>query len=73
MAAGNIYRSTGMPMRNIIVLTTAKIAPAMPPLTGIFAMLICGLRVSSLMLHLLALSYHKFTPPEVPRYPKRDQ
>jgi hypothetical protein len=46
-AAGNTYRIAGMPMRKIAMLPKAKIAPAMPPPNAIFAMLICGVRVSS--------------------------
>jgi hypothetical protein len=46
-AAGNTYRIAGMPMRNIAMLPKAKIAPAIPPPTATFAMLICGVRVSS--------------------------
>jgi hypothetical protein len=39
-AAGNTYRITGMPIRKISMLPMAKIAPAMPPPTGIFDKLI---------------------------------
>src|SRR6266516_3091510 len=42
IAAGKKYRNTGMPMRKITVLMTANRAPAIPPLPGIFDMLICG-------------------------------
>ena len=54
----------GMPMRNINMLPRAKIAPAMPPPTASFDMLICGVEVSSLIVHLY---YHAITDPQ-PRY-----
>jgi hypothetical protein len=59
-----MYRSTGIPVRKITVLPTAKIAPAMPPPTVIFDMLICGRALSSCILHLLTLRYHnlRFSP-----------
>ena len=57
-----MYRSTGIPVRNITVLPTAKIAPAMPPPTVIFDMLICGRSVSSRIVHLLIVRYHNLRP-----------
>src|SRR5215813_6285618 len=39
-----------MPMRNITVLMTANSAPAIPPLPGIFDMLICGVAAFSFIL-----------------------
>jgi hypothetical protein len=52
MAAGKKYRKTGIPTRNMTMLMTANIAPAMPPPPGIFDTLICGFESSSLILHL---------------------
>ena len=51
-------------MRNISIVPIAKIAPAIPPPTASFDMLICGLEVSSLMEHLY---YQAITDPQ-PRY-----
>src|SRR5258708_4187034 len=65
MATGNMYRMTGMPTRKISMLPATKIAPAMPPPTANFDMLICGFEVSSFILHPLISSYHELTPPEV--------
>ena len=58
-------------MRNIAVLQTVTIVPAMPPPTAIFDTLICGLRASSRIPHLLALSYHEFTSRSSPISPTR--
>jgi hypothetical protein len=58
-----------MPMRNITVLMTANMAPAMPPPPRIFDTLICGFEASSLMLHLLLLGYHKFSLQKFPDLP----
>ena len=43
------------------MLPMAKIAPAMPPPTGIFDRLICGRDVSSRMLHRLNALYRILT------------
>ena len=43
------------------MLPTATIAPITFPLIGIFAELICGIRLSSLMQHLPVPRYHRFT------------
>ncbi len=54
-------------MRKIAILPKAKIAPAMPPPTATFAMLICGVRVSSLIAAgsgsdlITGLRFQKFT------------
>src|SRR5437870_7180313 len=58
IAAGKKYRNAGTPMRNIRVLMTATMAPAMPPPPDIFDTLICGIEAPSLIQHLLTLNYH---------------
>jgi len=58
-------------MRNIAMLPKAKIAPAIPPPTATFAMLICGVRVSSFIAArsgsdlITRLDFQKF--PDFPR------
>ena len=42
IAAGNMNRRAGIPMRKIAMLMTANRAPATPPPPGIFETLICG-------------------------------
>jgi hypothetical protein len=49
-------------MRNIAMLQRVKSVPAIPPPTTTFDTLICGLRLSSLTLHLLPVTYHQSTP-----------
>jgi hypothetical protein len=56
--AGNIYRKAGIPTTNTATLPMAKISPAKPPPTRIFAMLISARGIWSSMVHLPALSYH---------------
>jgi hypothetical protein len=59
MAAGKKYRNAGIPIRNITVLMTATMAPAMPPPPDIFDTFICGVGSLFLILHLPTPRYHR--------------
>ena len=62
-ATGKTYRIAGMPMRNISIHPMVKIAPAIPPPIRSFALLICGVGVSSFIVRLLTTSIPPFPPP----------
>jgi hypothetical protein len=59
MAAGKKYRNAGIPIRNITVLMTATMAPAMPPPPDIFDTFICGVGSPFLILRPPTPRYHR--------------